>query len=162
MTETFHIVPGNARALWIIVALTAALMVGVTLLLARSARAARTAEFELSPTGLRLRGDAYGRLIPAAELRGDAARIVDLRASRELAPARRTMGTAIPGFRSGWFRLRDGEKALLYVTDPTRVVYVPTTAGYAVLLSVQQPERFLARLRAVARAGETSGPAGAA
>ena len=53
----------------------------------------------------------------------------------------------MPGYRSGWFRLRDGEKALLYVTDPTRVVYVPTTEGYSVLLSVAEPDVFLSSLR---------------
>jgi Bacterial PH domain len=62
----------------------------------------------------------------------------------------RRVGTAMPGYLSGWFRLRDGEKALLYLTDRTRAVYVPTRSGYSVLLSVTEPERFLARLREIA------------
>jgi hypothetical protein len=47
----------------------------------------------------------------------------------------------------GWFRLRNGEQALLYLTDTSRAVYVPTTAGYSVLLSPQEPDEFLAAVR---------------
>lgn len=45
--------------------------------------------------------------------------------------------------------LRNGEEALLYLTDRRRAVYVPTTLGYSLLLS-EQPERFVERLRAIA------------
>jgi hypothetical protein len=62
------------------------------------------------------------------------------------------MGTGLPGYRSGWFRLRNGEKALLYLTDTSRAVYVPTTAGYGVLLSPQNPDEFVAALRGIGKA----------
>jgi hypothetical protein len=52
---------------------------------------------------------------------------------------------------AGWFRLRNGKNALLYVTDRRRTVYVPTTKGYSVLLTPQEPERFLARLKGISR-----------
>jgi hypothetical protein len=67
----------------------------------------------------------------------------------ELQPTRRTFGTGLPGYRSGWFRLRNGERALLYLTDEARAVYVPTTAGYSVLLSPRDPDQFVAALRTV-------------
>ena len=35
----------------------------------------------------------------------------------QLRPGLRTMGTGLPGYRAGWFRLRNGEKALLYLTE---------------------------------------------
>lgn len=153
MPDTFHIIPASTRALWGVLAVTIVVVAVVLGLLVAALRGARTSRFELSVDGLRLHGDAYGRLIPADQLRGGAARLVDLSVDRDLAPSRRTTGTSVPGYRAGWFRLRDGEKALLYVTDPTRVVYVPTDAGYSLLLSVQEPERFLSRLREVAPAG---------
>ena len=56
------------------------------------------------------------------------------------------------GYRAGWFRLRNGEKALVYVTDPSRVVYIPTTEGYAVMVSPHEPDAFLAAVRSVAPA----------
>ncbi len=58
----------------------------------------------------------------------------------------------MPGYRAGWFRLANGEKALLYVTDPHKVAYVPTRAGYSLLLSVDRPTEFVERLRAIAPA----------
>jgi hypothetical protein len=110
---------------------------------------ARSARFEVSPEGLRLRGDLYGRLIPVGDLRGAAARRVDFAREPALQPRVRTLGTALPGYRAGWFRLRNGEKALLYLTDRARAVYIPTNVGYSVLLSPRDPDGFLQALRAV-------------
>jgi hypothetical protein len=146
MTETFPIIPGQVRMLWVVIPLLL-IIFGAAAALAYTMSGARVARFEVSQDGLRLRGDFYGRRIPASELRVDAARVVDLGAERELQPRMRTMGTALPGYRAGWFRLRNGERALLYVTDQSRVAYVPTSAGYSVLLSVADPGAFIASLR---------------
>ncbi len=146
MIETFPIIPGQTRILWIALPLVVLVFASLGALF-YSLSSARTARFEVSPDGLRLRGDLYGRLIPAKSLRLDAARAVDLSTELTLAPSFRTVGTALSGYRAGWFRLRDGEKALLYVTDPTHVAYVPTTDGYAVLLSVADPHALIASLR---------------
>jgi hypothetical protein len=37
----------------------------------------------------------------------------------------------------------------LYLTDRRRAVYIPTGAGYSLLLSPADPDGFLSRLRAV-------------
>ena len=58
------------------------------------------------------------------------------------------MGGAFPGYQSGWFRLAKGEKALLYLTDKRKAVYIPTSEGYSVLISPEHPDRFIAALRA--------------
>jgi hypothetical protein len=148
--ESFAIVPSTSRGLWIFVgAVLVVLLIAAAILIA-TARGSRGSRFEVSDAGLRLRGDLYGRMIPASELRGAAARIVDLTGTPELQLRRRTAGTAFPGYKAGWFRLRNGEKALVYLTDMRRAVYVPTRQGYSLLLSPQQPERFVERLRAVA------------
>lgn len=152
MTETFPIVPGQVRLLWVAVPL-ALVILGALAAVAFSVSGARTARFEVSREGLRLRGDFYGRLVPAADLRADLARPVDLERERALQPTLRTGGTALPGYRAGWFRLRNGERALLYVTDARRVAYVPTRAGYSVLVSVAEPEALVAALRRAAPAG---------
>lgn len=149
MVETFPIIPAHVRSLWYVVPIGILLLtlVGVCVLLAKSFTAAHNAQFDVSSEGLRLRGDLYGRLIPTAQLRVADARPVDLTTDHALAPAVRTMGTAVPGYRAGWFRLRDGERALLYVTDQHHVAYVPTTAGYSVLVSVADPAAFIASLQ---------------
>lgn len=147
---TYHIIPAHTRALWVLLGVLLTILVLGGTVLFKSALGARTSRFVLTGDGLRLMGDLYGRFIRATDLRGGASRIVDLRREHELAPAQRTLGTALPGYRSGWFRLRNGEKALLYVTDQRRVVYVPTRLGYSVLLSVTEPDSLLAALRTVA------------
>jgi PH (Pleckstrin Homology) domain-containing protein len=149
MTEIFHIVPASARALWIVLGLVGLLLLTILSLIVRTARGAETSSFELSPAGLRIRGDLYGRFIAASQLRGAAAHRL-VQTDTGLIPAVRSLGTAMPGYQSGWFRLRNGEKALLYLTDRSRAVYVPTRSGYSLLLSVTEPDRFLERLREVA------------
>jgi hypothetical protein len=148
MHDVFYIVPAPGRAL--------AFFGGIGLLLASMlvlfgvfAYASLAARFEISEEGLRIRSALYGRMIPAASLMVDEARIVDMR--QELQPTTRTNGIGIPGYAAGWFRVRNQGRALLFVTDRRRVVHIPTTEGYAVMLSVQQPEAFLGRLQEVGR-----------
>jgi hypothetical protein len=145
--QVFAIAPATVKGfyvLWVIVVLVMTVAIGAVVLATTGARSAR---FEVSPEGLRLRGDLYGRLIPASELQIAQARRVDLAATPDLAPRWRTMGTGMPGYQSGWFRLKNGEKALLYLTDRTRAVYVPTTQGYGVLVSPEDPDGFIRALR---------------
>jgi len=144
--STFPIAPATSRYIWFLIP-ALILLIGAAVLLVASVRGAHASTFEVGPDGLRLRGDLWGRLIPRAELRVDLARRVDLTQEEGLRPKSRRMGTALPGYQAGWFRLRNGEKALLYLTDRTRAVYVPTTAGYVLLLSPVDPDGFLSRLR---------------
>ena len=147
--QEFLIAPAASRAMWFLVLVPGIVIVLVVGVLGSALMGARGARFEVSLAGLRLRGDLYGRLIPVDQLRAESASRVDFTAMPELRPARRTMGTGLPGYRAGWFRLKNGERALLYLTDETRAVYVPTTAGYSVLLSPREPDRFLEALRTV-------------
>lgn len=147
--QEFMIAPATGRAIWLIALVPGVILVIVIGVLGAAIVSSRSARFEVSQEGLRLRGDVYGRLIPAEHLRGAAAMRVDFAATPELTPRWRTMGTGLPGYRAGWFRLRNGEKALLYVTDTNRVVYIPTTEGYSLMLSPANPERFLSTLRGV-------------
>jgi hypothetical protein len=55
----------------------------------------------------------------------------------------------MPGYQAGWFRLRNGEKALVFVGDPTRVVFIPVRDGYSLLVSVAEADPFLSALRSV-------------
>ena len=149
--QVFDIAPSDSKGLLIIGGLAIVVVVLVVGLVGKSVLGSRSSRFEVSDQGLRLRGDLYGRLIPPAAIRSASARRVNFSQSPELTPTRRTMGTALPGYQSGWFRLRNGEKSLLYLTDRTRAVYVPTSAGYSVLLSPIDPDGFLQALKAVRR-----------
>jgi hypothetical protein len=149
--QEFSIAPATGRLLWLVPLVACVGIVSAIVAMYAALSGARSARFEVSPAGLQLRGDFYGRLIPVDQLRGAAATRVDLEATPGLRPTRRTMGTSMPGYRAGWFRLRNGEKALLYLTDWSRAVYMPTTAGYSVLISPSEPDLFLAAVRAVSR-----------
>ena len=151
--EVFTIAPATSRALWLILLVPGLILIVVTWVLGSAVLGSQTARFEVSAEGLRLRGDVYGRTIPIEQIRTSDARRVDFSAMPELTPRMRTMGTGLPGYRSGWFRLRSGERALLYLTDRSRAVYVPTRAGYSVLLSPADPAGFLRALQSARPAG---------
>lgn len=144
---TFPIAPAESRYLWFIIPL-ALVLLGVMTLLLISIRGARKASFEVRPDGIALQGDLYGRFIPKQDLKIDQARRVDLNQEPGLKPSWRRMGTGLPGYQAGWFSLHNGDKALLYLTDRTRAVYIPTHLGYSLLLSPADPDGFLQALRA--------------
>jgi hypothetical protein len=147
MTETYPLVAPGMRAFFV-PALVALLLVGLLAFFTRSAYRMQHTRFTLSAQGLRVEGE-YPRFIPAGSLLPDQARAVDLERENGLRLGLRTFGTGIPGYHAGWFRTRDAGKVLAAVTDRRRVVYVPTTEGYGLLLSVPAPEGFVARLREI-------------
>ena len=148
--QVFSIAPVTVRATtWLLLLIpVAAIALGVGVMGA-ALLGLRSARFEISGDGLRLRGDLYGRLIPAAKLRTDSAARVDVSGDSALRPVRRTMGTGLPGYSAGWFRLANGSRALVYLTDRTRAVVVPTTEDYSVLVSPADPDQFLTALRSI-------------
>ena len=139
--QVFTIVPASSGPVWMLagIALLMLLLVALFMWLAYSSRNVR---FELSGGGLNIAGVMYGRQIPASALRADGVRVLDLHRDRDYQMRWRTNGAGLPGFSAGWFKLRNGEKSLCFVTDRSRVVYVPTSEGYSVLLSVPEPEAF--------------------
>jgi hypothetical protein len=105
------------------------------------------AQFTVSKDGLRLEGDLWGRTIPLKSLKLDEAVVTNLNIDRDHQPKWRTMGTGLPGYAAGWFKLRNGTKALVYVTDRTHVARIPTTDGYTVMLSVAEPQALIDALK---------------
>jgi hypothetical protein len=151
-SESFPIVPGQVNPLWfwVPVALTLAVTVLVAWLMARTVTGSRSTVFHVSREGLHIEGDIWGRSIPMESLAVDQARALDLAAEPDLQPKWKRSGSAVPGYASGWFSLRNKQKALVYLTDRRRVLYVPTTEGYVVMLSVSDPDRMAAALRTYA------------
>jgi hypothetical protein len=146
MSETFPISPATTKPLWF-VAGPAVLLVVVLALLAYTAYSARHSRVEIHGDRLKLVGDLWARSIPIRSLRLEQAAVVDLRRAPEYVPRSRRVGTGLPGYASGWFRLANGEKALVYLTRRDSVVYIPTAAGYSLLLSAERPNELLAALR---------------
>ena len=74
-------------------------------------------------------------------LRAHGLSVVNLSERTELKPVLKLWGTSLPGFSGGRFRLRNGERAICLLLDRTRVSYLRSDDGTAVLLSLREPER---------------------
>jgi hypothetical protein len=146
METVYGIVPAGVRPFYLLLPVIV-LLAGVIGLLTLAGYGSQHVRFVLSDVGLDFRGDIYGRPLPWAALRVQEARVVDLTREPALAPRSRRVGTGLPGYAAGWFRLSNGQRALLYVTTRHRVLYVPTNVGYALLLSPADPDGMLADVR---------------
>jgi hypothetical protein len=145
MPQVFAITPASSGPLWFLAAI-GLVLASVLGALAYTAWSSRHSRIEVDAEHVRLVGDFWGRSLPLAALDLARAEALDLRSDGARAPRGRTFGTGLPGYASGWLRLANGEKALAYLTDWSRVAYVPTSQGYALLLSVEDPARLLAAL----------------
>lgn len=143
--EVFAISPASSKPLWFL-AVICILLAAILFALAYTAYSSQNSRVEIHADRIRLVGDFWGRAIPFSSLDGAKARVIDLDQETDYLPKRRTLGTGLPGYASGWFRLRNGDKALVYLTGRGEVVHVPTSEGYALLLSIEQPDKFLAAL----------------
>ena len=112
-------------------------------------------QLEVSARGLEIDGGIFRKSIPMSELQVPMARIVDLDREPSLRPAFKIYGVGLPTYRSGWFRLKNGQRAAVAVSRPDLAVYVPTTQGYAVLVSPGDPAGFLAALQHPSDAPQT-------
>lgn len=105
-----------------------------------------TATLEIADETLKVHAGLYSQEIMKSDLRIDEAKIIELSKNRQLQPVLRTNGTGAPGFRAGWFVLRNGEKAFLLVTDTKNILYIPSSE-FTLLVSLENPEDFLAHLK---------------
>lgn len=138
---------GTPPGLWRLRALLFGVPILIALPLAALGRATRRVVFEITPDALRIRGDLFGRRIPRSALVLDEARVVDLADGPDRLRLVRTRGVGLPGYLSGWCRAARGEgRFLAFLTERARVVRIPTTEGYTLLLSPAAPESFLRAL----------------
>lgn len=110
-------------------------------------RAMRRHRIVVDADGVEVATTFYKRRLAWGALRLDEARVVNLDEHTHLKPTYKSNGTSLPGFRSGWFRLRNREKALVATAGSPRVAWVPTTQGYGLLLQPRQPQALLDHLR---------------
>ena len=147
--QVFPMAAGVVKSGWL-TALFGGMLVlwlGLFFFLTSMIKGAANAEIALRNGMLVVRGSVYGRDIPLEAVDATGAQAVDLGQGGPKSIKWRTNGLGLPGLSAGWFRLRDGGKALVFVTDKARAIYVPTTLGYGVLVSPADPARFLEALR---------------
>src|SRR5688572_12235512 len=105
MNEVFMMPPAPPRALWVIGAVIL-LLLAILVLLGSFVLSSRVTRYRITPGGLAIERTVYGRTIPWSSIDLEQVRVVDLQDSTEFQPGLRTNGIGLPGYQSGWFRLR--------------------------------------------------------
>lgn len=97
----------------------------------------------LRSDGLRLFTGAHRQRLSFTELDLEHARVLNLDEHLEFKPRLKTNGAFLPGFQAGWYRLRNGSRALVARAAGKRVLWIPTTRDFGLLLQPQQSPRAL-------------------
>lgn len=100
--------------------------------------------------GIELATTFYTRRLAWPELQLQDARVVSLAERTELRPSLKSNGMSLPGFRSGWFRSRHLKKMLVATAGGDRVLWLPTTRDFDLLLQPRNPRAALEALRELA------------
>jgi hypothetical protein len=104
--------------------------------------------YTLTPDHLAIHDRFYPVTINAASVNLPDIKIVDVKQDPEWRPDMRTGGFANPHYRSGWFRVKGGEKVRLYQANSSRLVLIPPKGnGTPVLYQAAEPEQFIAELQ---------------
>jgi hypothetical protein len=150
MDRVFGIFPAVSSTytfIWVFGLIIGVLLIGVIGMFISFGYQARHAGFTISEQGLRIGPGLYGRTIPKEQILKDGVKVVNLDVETGYQPKWRTNGASLPGYSAGWFKLKNKEKALVFITDRSSVVYIPTSANYSVLLSVREADEFAAALQ---------------
>ncbi|WP_034644000.1 PH domain-containing protein [Desulfovibrio inopinatus] len=150
-THIFQIAPSAARTWWVYVVMgsAAVLIIAAFFFVQYMVKSALRASFEVSQNELVIHGGFYGRSIPLRDLILDEALKITMGKDAPVRIRAKRNGVSMSGLKSGWFSLstpQGRQKGLLFLTDATRAVYIPTRQGYALLLSPEDPAGFLAAL----------------
>ena len=140
--KVFSIFPSSMAALWIIFGIVL-LFLAFAVFFGYLAYSLRSVKCEVTDQGLRLRGGIYRKFIPKDSIIKEDLRIINLDVDRGYRPRIKNRGLSLPGYKEGWFKLSNREKALLYLGDWSKVVYLPTRDGHAVLISPENAEEFV-------------------
>jgi len=144
--KVYHIIPASSISIWAFVLVMLAL-IGILVLYGRFMYWSKYTSYEVDDSQLRIQGGIYSRIMEREQLLLDDASIENIKGHELYGIRIRTNGIGLPGFKSGWFTLKNGEKALLFVTDQNRVLRIPTKDDFSLLLTVDDPEGLLNTLR---------------
>lgn len=113
-------------------------------------------QLTLTADTLAIQDRFYPVTLKAADVDVAHIRVVDLSVDREWRPTARTNGFANSHYRSGWFRVANGQKVRLYEAGGGRLVLLPPSGdGAAVLVEVREPEKFVEEVQRAWSAGAT-------
>ncbi len=143
MEKVFGIIPaasGPYVFIWVFSVVIGLILIGVIVMLAIFGYQAKHVAFTLTDTGLSIGPGFYSRTIPKEDINAEGVKVINLNVEKDYLPKWRTNGAGLPGYSAGWYKLQNKEKALVFVTDRSSVVYIPTTDNYSVMLSVREAD----------------------
>lgn len=104
--------------------------------------------YTLTPSALAIHDRFYPVTVGAQAVDTAGIRSVDLTQESGWRPVTRTGGFSNEHYRSGWFRVANGQRVRLYWANSTRVVLLPPRGNDApVLLEVADSDAFVAQIR---------------
>jgi hypothetical protein len=134
-------------ALWI-AGLASGLLVFAFLVLDRS----KHVRFEIADGRLFVQGDIFCWRFPLTAMNLGPSVVLDLTQWPDFKPCRKIIGTSLPGYQSGEFLLKNGRRAIVFLSDLHRVLCILMDDGKFLLLSCTDPDGLLALLVAEKRA----------
>ncbi|MCL2185685.1 MAG: PH domain-containing protein [Treponema sp.] len=88
----------------------------------------------------------YGRKIPIKDIQINETRTINLNQESDYNISFRTNGISLTNFHSGWMKLRNGQKALVFLTNKENVLFMPVK-DFIVLFSMEKVEEFIRKLK---------------
>lgn len=138
----FEIAPAP-YSVGLVLGIIAACLLAAAVFLGWIAWSASSLSLAVEGDRLHIMAPLYGRSVPIPALDLERARIERLDKHSEIRPRIRTNGIGMPGYGVGWFRLKNREKALAVIVGNGEVLYLPTSEGFAILLSAREPRQLL-------------------
>ena len=89
-----------------------------------------------------VRSFIYGRKISLDDVLVNEIQAINLKQNTEYNISIRTNGIGLPNFYSGWMRLNNGKRALVFLTNRENVLMIPTK-DFVVLFSMERAEEFI-------------------
>ena len=130
--------PGNAQRIAIVLVCVVAVL--ILLLMSR-------ANVRVDQGALIVNTSVGTKRIPLANLRAHGLHLVNFGTHPELRPVVKLWGTGLPGFAGGWFKLRNGDKAVCLLLDRHGIAYLRSDEDkLTLLLSLAEPEKLRALL----------------
>jgi len=105
-------------------------------------------KYTLTADALTIHDKFYPVTLNKAEVDVASIRVIDFSVDKDWRPTMRTNGFANSHYRSGWFKVANGQKIRMYRAEGRSAVLIPARGdGTPVLLEVPQPEDFTQQLR---------------
>jgi hypothetical protein len=100
---------------------------------------------KIDSSHLRIRADMYWHTVKLEDIK--LIEEINLKLEPMLHAGFRSWGTSLPTYNTGNFTLANNQQGFLFVSDDRSVVHIQTVKNTHILLSLENPEAFVAALK---------------